>query len=64
MLDVSYEADLLVNQFVYPINPQAKLPEAFVKGSSVAAQPANLSPEVIAKNRERWIEAWTNEVLR
>jgi hypothetical protein len=30
MLSVHQE-DLPLNQFVYPINPQAKLPEAFVK---------------------------------
>jgi ABC-type thiamine transport system substrate-binding protein len=36
----------------------------FVKWSSVAQEPANLSPDAIAKNRERWIEEWTNEVLR
>ncbi|NTU62607.1 MAG: thiamine ABC transporter substrate-binding protein, partial [Chloroflexi bacterium] len=59
-----YQEDLPLNQFVYPINPQAKLPEAFVKWSSVAQETANLAPEVIAKNRERWIEEWTNEVLR
>jgi thiamine transport system substrate-binding protein len=64
MLSVPYQEDLPLNQFVYPINPQAKLPEAFVKWSSVAQEPANLAPDVIAKNRERWIEEWTNEVLR
>ena len=64
MLSVPYQEDLPLNQFVYPINPQAKLPEAFVKWSSVAQEPANLSPDAIAQNRERWIEEWTNEVLR
>ena len=34
MLSVPYQEDLPLNQFVYPINPQAKLPEAFVKWSS------------------------------
>ena len=43
--------------------PQAKLPDAFVKWSAVAQEPANLAPDVIAKNRDPWIEAWTNEVL-
>jgi thiamine transport system substrate-binding protein len=64
MLSVPYQEDLSLNQFVYPINPQAKLPEAFTKWSSVADQPANLAPDVIAKNRDRWIEEWTNAVLR
>lgn len=64
MLSVPYQEDLPLNQFVYPLISQAKLPEAFVKWSSVAQEPANLAPEVIAKNRERWMEEWTNEVLR
>jgi thiamine transport system substrate-binding protein len=64
MLSVPYQEDLPLNQFVYPVITQAKLPEAFTKWSAVAKQPANLAPDVIAKNRERWIEEWTNEVLR
>jgi thiamine transport system substrate-binding protein len=64
MLSVPYQEDLPLNQFVYPINPQAMLPEAFVKWSSAAQGPANLTPEAIAKNRERWIEEWTSTVLR
>jgi thiamine transport system substrate-binding protein len=64
MLDAPYQEDLPLNQFVYPVNPQTQLPEVFVKWSSVAQEPANLAPEVIAQNRERWIEEWTNEVLR
>jgi ABC-type thiamine transport system substrate-binding protein len=30
----------------------------------VAQEPANLAPDAIATNRDRWIEEWTNEVLR
>ena len=48
MLSVPYQEDLPLNQFVYPVNPQAKLPEAFTKWSSVAQEPANLAPDVIA----------------
>jgi thiamine transport system substrate-binding protein len=64
MLGLPYQEDLPLNQFVYPINPQAKLPDVFVKWSKIADQPANLAPDVIAKNRDRWLEAWTNTVLR
>jgi thiamine transport system substrate-binding protein len=64
MLSVPYQQDLPLNQFMYPINPQAKLPEAIMKWSAVAQEPANLSSAVIAQNRERWIEEWTNQVLR
>jgi thiamine transport system substrate-binding protein len=64
MLSVPYQADLPLNQFVYPVNQEVTLPEAFARWSSVAQQPANLPTTTIAQNRERWIEEWTNEVLR
>jgi thiamine transport system substrate-binding protein len=64
MLSVPYQEDLPLNQFVYPVISQANLPDAFTEWSSVAVQPANLAPEAIAQNRDRWIEEWTNEVLR
>ncbi len=64
MLSVPYQEDLPLNQFVYPINAQAKLPEVFAKWSKTATQPANLAPNVIAQNRDKWLEAWTNAVLK
>lgn len=64
MLSVPYQEDLPLNQFVYPINAQAKLPDVFTKWSKIAEQPATLAPDVIAKNRDKWIEAWTNIVLK
>ncbi len=64
MLSVPYQEDLPLNQFVYPVNPSAKLPDVFTKWSSIAQQPANLAPDVIAKNRDQWVTDWTNEVLR
>ncbi|MBI5565138.1 MAG: thiamine ABC transporter substrate-binding protein [Chloroflexi bacterium] len=64
MLSVPYQEDLPLNQFVYPVNPQAKLPDVFAKWSKLAEQPATLAPDVIAQNRDKWIEAWTNTVLK
>ena len=64
MLNLAYQEDLPLNDYVYPVNPQAQLPPVFTQWSSIAKQPANLAPDVIAKNRDRWIEEWTNQVLR
>ena len=36
MLSVPYQEELPLNQFVYPVNPQAKLPEVFAKWSKIA----------------------------
>jgi thiamine transport system substrate-binding protein len=64
MLSTRYQEDLPLNQFVYPVNPDAQLPDVFVAHSRVAEQPANLAPDIIAANRDRWIEEWTETVLR
>ncbi|HLF27467.1 MAG TPA: thiamine ABC transporter substrate-binding protein [Anaerolineae bacterium] len=64
MLSQTYQEDLPLNQFVYPVNPNAALPEVFVQHSEIAEQPATLAPDVIAANRAQWIEQWTETVLR
>ena len=64
MLSTRYQEDLPLNQFVYSVNPEAKLPEVFQKLSQIAGQPASLTPDVIAANRDQWIEQWTETVLR
>lgn len=64
MLSVPFQEDIPLQMFVYPVNPAAKLPEDFVKYAQTAPNPATLPPEQIAANREKWIEAWTQTVLR
>ena len=64
MLGLDYQQDIPLQQFVYPVNPNAKLPEVFVKWSVIADQPANLAPDAIAKDRDRWIQQWTDTVLK
>ena len=64
MLSVQFQEDMPLQMFVFPVNPQAKLPEAFVKYAQVPKQPATLAPDDIAKNRDAWIQKWTETVLR
>jgi thiamine transport system substrate-binding protein len=64
MLGVQFQQDMPLQMFVFPVNPQASLPEAFVKYAQVAAQPAVLSPDEIAAGRDQWIAEWTEVVLR
>jgi thiamine transport system substrate-binding protein len=49
--------------FVFPINPAARLPEAFNQYALTPKQPATLAPEIIAANRDHWVEAWAQTVL-
>ena len=64
MLSVPFQEDMPLQMFVYPLNSQAQLPEAFVQHSQVPQQPATLPPDIISGNREAWIQAWTEIVLR
>lgn len=64
MLSKRFQEDIPLQMFVFPVNKQAQLPEVFVKYAALASDPVLLSPELIAANRDKWIEAWTQTVLR
>ena len=64
LLSVSFQEDMPLQMFVFPVNSNASLPEAFVKYAQVPAQPAALAPDVIAINRQKWINDWTETMLR
>ena len=64
MLDKKFQQDVPLQMFVYPVNPEAILPETFTKYAQVPSQPATLAPDVIANKRDEWIRAWTDVVLK
>jgi thiamine transport system substrate-binding protein len=64
MLSVRFQEDMPLQMFVFPVHPAAKLPEVFVRYAQIPDQPATLDPALIAANREKWIQAWTEVVLR
>ena len=63
MLSPAFQADIPLHMWVFPANPQADLPGVF-QFAEVPPKPAQVSPEAIGQNREKWIEAWTETVLR
>ncbi|MEJ5224225.1 MAG: thiamine ABC transporter substrate-binding protein [Anaerolineales bacterium] len=64
MLSTSFQQDVPLQMFVYPVNPAASLPQDFVDYAPIVAEPATLDPALIAANRDAWIAAWTETVLR
>jgi thiamine transport system substrate-binding protein len=64
MLSKQFQEDVPLQMFVYPANPNAALPEEFTKYAQAPEQPAALAPDVIAENRDAWIQAWTDVVLK
>lgn len=64
MLSIPFQEDIPLQMFVFPANNKAQLPEVFIKHAEIATDPAEVSPAAIESNREKWLEAWTNAVLR
>ncbi len=64
MLGQTFQEDIPLQMFVFPVNPKAKLPDEFVRFVVIPAETAQVDPQAIEKNREAWIQAWTETVLR
>jgi thiamine transport system substrate-binding protein len=64
LLDIPFQEDLPLQMFVFPANENAQLPPEFEKFAQIPDQPAKLDPDLIAQNREKWIQDWTLVVLR
>ncbi len=64
LLSPQFQEDIPLNMFVFPANRKAGLPDVFEQHAKLASNPATLPPADIAANREDWINAWTETVLR
>jgi len=64
MLDVDFQEDMPLQMFVYPVNLDAGLPEEFTLYTQTAVSPAVLDMATIDANREKWIQAWTEVMLK
>ncbi len=64
LLSTTFQEDMPLQMFVFPVNAEAELPEVFVQYATLAEEPAALAYEDIDANREVWIETWTDIVLR
>jgi thiamine transport system substrate-binding protein len=64
MLGKQFQEDMPLQMFVSPVNPNATLPDEFTKYAQIPSQPAVSSPDKIASNRDQWIQAWTDVVLK
>lgn len=64
MLSPTFQEDIPLQMYVFPVNPDAQLDATFVQYLSLPENPIVLDPAEIAKHREDWIQAWTDLVLR
>jgi thiamine transport system substrate-binding protein len=63
MASVEFQSDMPLNMFVFPVNPEAQVPELFSQYAAVVPDPLTMDPAAIAANRDRWIQEWTDTVL-
>ena len=64
MLSPEFQEDIPLNMYVFPVNKNAVLEEIFKKYLDVPEITADVNPASIAQNREKWINDWTETVLR
>ena len=64
MLSPTFQEDIPLNMYVFPVNREAELAEIFQKHLEIPQETAEITPEMIAQGRERWIEEWTETILR
>ncbi len=64
LISIDFQEDLPLQMFVFPVNPQAELPEIFVEHAQVPENPVQMSIDEIDENREDWIRNWTRTILR
>jgi len=64
MLSPEFQRDIPLHMWVFPANQTVPLPDIFLQYAGKADTPVMLSPKAIEMGREKWIEAWTDTVLR
>jgi thiamine transport system substrate-binding protein len=64
MLSPRFQADLPDQMYVFPVREGVALPDVFEEFAEVAPSPLELAPSDIQQHRERWIQEWTETVLR
>jgi thiamine transport system substrate-binding protein len=64
MLSVPFQEDMPLQMFVFPVNPAATLPAVFEQFAQMPAEPVQMDAATIDANREAWLQAWAETVLR
>ena len=58
LVGVEFQESMPLSLFVFPVNPDAELPEVFRRWAVRPESPLTLSPAVITANRDAWLDAW------
>lgn len=64
LLSRTFQEDIPLKMFVYPVVDDATLPEVFSANAVVPESPLSLDPATVAANRADWVDRWTDLMLR
>lgn len=59
MLGRSFQADMPLQMYVYPVVTGTPLPDTFAKYTAVVDRPLSLPYAQVAANRDRWVGQWS-----
>ncbi len=63
MLTPTFQDDVPLNMFVFPVANSATLPQAFVDHAQIANDPLFVDPADIEAHRDEWTDRWVEIVL-
>ena len=64
MLSPRFQEDVPLQMYVFPARRGTPLPPEFERFAVVPAKPLEIPPGEIEANRERWVDEWTDIVVR
>jgi thiamine transport system substrate-binding protein len=59
MLSVPFQEDVPEQMYVFPVNSQAVLPDAWQKYTAPVAEPLAIPYEQVGANRDGWVQQWS-----
>ncbi len=63
LLSAPFQAGIPLSMYVFPSMGRTPLPAVFSRWAVQATHPLTVSPAEITKNREQWVDRWTQVVL-
>ena len=63
MLSKTFQEDIPMQMFMFPVNTEAELPLEFIEHAQLSNNPSIVSPEDIDTHRENWIKSWSALML-
>ncbi|MEH0418153.1 thiamine ABC transporter substrate-binding protein [Streptomyces sp. B21-083] len=60
----TFQEDMPLNMFVYPVREGAQVPAEFTEFGPQAKDPETMDPAKIAAHRDQWVKSWTSLVLK